>query len=196
MNVIAQIEDAILARLTATLPAAGYKLLIASYAGDLEHDGSEAIRQLPAVWVFFESGGDPKPVGTSRLKWRIPLTYSLIVATRNLRSDRDSRHGGQQGARIEVGSYQLLSDARRTLLNQDLGLPIANLEPGRVRSLSIGRGDRGVSVYAQYIHTAYVETLPAAASDPAAPDWLRAGLHYHLLPDDGKADASDLVTLR
>ncbi|MCB6182315.1 DUF1834 family protein [Leeia sp. TBRC 13508] len=193
MSVIAQIEDAMINRLRTTLQATGYKVDVDSYAGQLEDD--RGVRRLPAVWLYFEGGGEPKPVGTSRQKWLIPLTWSILIATQNLRGEREARTGLVAGTRNELGSYQLQSDVRRSLINQDFGLPIDQMRPGKTKALSVGKQDGGISVYSLQCHTKYVEIMPEAAANASDPDWLRTGLNYFLQPDDGKVDASDLVTL-
>lgn len=188
---IAQLEDAMIAALKVKLPTGGYKPLVTTYAGELDGEWSEAVRQLPAVWLFCEGGGDPKPYGTSKEKWLIPLTWSVIVATRNLRGERDARHGVQVGGHFEVGSYQLLTDVRRVLMNRDFGLAVQHLKPGRLRSLGISGGQRGLSVYAQQFHSAYIEDLREFGDELTS-----IKLNYVLQPGDAVPDATETLTLR
>ncbi|WP_288843463.1 phage protein Gp37 [uncultured Deefgea sp.] len=189
--IIAQLEDKMLNALKTQLPTGGYKPLVTTYGGELDAEWAEGVRQLPAVWLFCEGGGEPTPYGTSKEKWLIPLTWSVIVATRNLRGERDARHGVQVGGHFEVGSYQLLTDVRRVLMNQDFNLAVQHLKPGRLRSLGINGGQRGMSVYAQQFHTAYIETLSKPASDLTS-----IKLDFVLKPGDEVVDGSDLITLR
>lgn len=188
---IAQLEDAMIAALTAKLETGGYKPLVATYAGELDEEWAEAVGKLPAVWLFCEGGGDPKPYGTSKEKWLIPLSWSVIVATRNLRGERDARHGVKIGTRLEVGSYQLLSDVRRVLMNQDFGLPVQHLKPGRLRSLGIKGSQRGMSVYAQQFHSAYIEDISVFNGELTS-----IKLEFALQPGDAQVDAIDVINLR
>lgn len=201
---IAVIEDAIIRRLgEAGLP---YLRTVATYGGELDGDTRQVVRAFPAVWVAFKGEGDPAPVGTSRTVWHVPATWVVLVAARNLRNEAATRKGDA----VQVGTYQMLEDVRALLMCQDFteqgaaqGLEMDPLRPGRTRSLYNGRlQDQGVSVYAQEWHTRYALRLPAPPLNPATPpgaplpELAAVGLRYHLQPDDGEADAVDLLTLQ
>lgn len=194
---ITDIEDAVLARIRAANDGRlGYQVAsIDTYGGEFDDDLNQVIRRLPAIWVVYAGGGKPSPVGTHKDKWRMPATFSVLVGARNVRGEPFSRRGLEVGGQVaEVGAYRMLEDTRRMLLNQDLGLEIAPFQPGAVKTLYNTRlNNLAMAVFAQEWHTAFMAAPEStAATDP---DWLRTGLNYYLQPDDGRADASDLVTL-
>lgn len=194
---ISTIEAAIMASIAgAGLP---YLRTVATYGGELDEDLATAIRRFPAVWVAFKGEGEAQPVNTAKSVYRVPATWTVLVAARNLRSEAATRKGNK----VSVGTYQMLADLRALLAGQDLGLEIDNLRPGKVQSLTNSRFQgQGVSIYAQDWHTRYdfrvaergTGVPPAAA--PLLPPLTTLGLNYHLSPDDGQADAVDLITLQ
>ena len=198
---IAEIEDAIIARITAAnaaIPGLGYKLTgVTSYGGELDEDLARVVRTFPAVWVTFAGAGKPKAVGTARDKWLTPATFTVMVAARNVRGERDTRHGLTVGGVIkEVGAYQMLQDVSLLLINTDLGLPIAFLRPGAIRTLYNSKlNGQGMAVFAREWHTEYIESQPRTPIDPTDPMWLKMGINYYLKPGDNIADAADLTTL-
>ena len=197
----AEIEDAIIARIAAAnaaVPGLGYKLSgVTSYGGELDDDLNRVVRTFPAVWVTFGGSGKPKSVGTARDKWLTPATFVTMVAARNVRGERDTRHGLTVGGVIkEVGAYQMMQDISLLLINTDLGLPIANLRPGTIRTLYNSKlNTQGMAVFAREWHTEFVETQPRTPIDPTDPMFLSVGINYYLMPGDNVADASDLTTL-
>lgn len=189
---------------------------VGSYGGELDESLPDAIRRFPAAWVTFGGISQTVAHGTSRQKFRATGQFVVMVADRSVRGEAAGRHGGAgQG---EVGSYPLVYAVRRLLSGQDLGLPIDALLPGRVRSLSgVQTSAQALSVFACDFQTAWIEdALPrghwpspqhpaepdrifaqyAGRLEQPAPDWLRTGLDYHLTPDDGVADARDLISTR
>lgn len=200
---IAQIEDAILARLAAANDGRlGYKVAtLETYGGEFDDDIAQVVRKLPGIWVVYAGGGKPTPWGASKTLWKMPATFAVMVGARSVRSEPFSRRGLTVGGHVkEPGAYHMLDDARRILLNQDFGLPIAHFEPGAVKTLyNLKLNALALSVFAQEWHTAFIVKPEAVeAIGPGgvvAADWLRIGLNYYLQPDDGKPDASDLVTL-
>lgn len=204
---ISSIEDAIMARIAgAKLP---YLKTVATYGGELDDDLTQVIRRFPAVWVAFQAEGEGQKLTTSGHVYRIPATWVVLMAARNLRNEAATRKGDH----VNVGTYQMLLDLRALLAGQDFGLEIDNLRPGRVRSLTNARFQgQGVSVYAQEWHTKYdyrvaergtgapvgSDGQPVDASGQAItlPQLSALGLRYHLLPDDGAPDAVDLITLQ
>jgi phage gp37-like protein len=154
------------------------------------------LRKFPGVWVTYAGSGKPVPYGTSKVKWKVPTTFAVMVGARSVRSEPFSRRGleASDGTIVEPGAYHLLEDCRRILLNQDFGMEIARLELGAVRTLyNTKLNGQAYSVFAQEWHTAFlVEPESTIDTDPM---WLRMGFNYYLAPDDGKADASDLITL-
>lgn len=191
---IAEIEDALVAAVKAA--SFGYALgTVASYGGELGGDDKALallIRQFPAVWVTFKGEADPKPVGTAKDKWLVDADFILLVATRNARGEKFTRHSAN--AATEVGAYQIIRDVRLLLLNQGLGLAIDRFKPGAVKSLFNKKMlTQSIAVFSLELKTAYVIKQPAEANQP---DWLRTGFNYYLKPGDNIADASDLITMR
>ncbi|MXR36710.1 DUF1834 family protein [Craterilacuibacter sinensis] len=216
--ILTRTEDAIIARLRLGLGRMVNE--VGSYGGELDDGLDEAIRRFPAAWVTFGGITKTEPTSTSQQKFKASGQFVVMVGERNVRGEVAGRRGGpSQG---EVGTYPLIYAVRRLLSAQDLGLPIAPLLPGKVRTLFNTRLERqAFSVFACEFQTAWIEEAlprdhwptPPAAGTPEAesspdavftryqgklgqpdPDWLRTGLNYHLTPDDGKADARDLIT--
>jgi phage gp37-like protein len=191
MSILAQIEDAMIARIKSA-QGLGYTPQVASYGGEFDGELPNVIRKFPAFWVVLKNIGIPKALGTSRDKWMIPLTFVVLAGARNIRGERETRHGGAGAG--EVGVYQMLSDAQALLLSQDLGLAIDPFVPGAVHTLyNTKLGGNGLAVFAQEWHTKYV--LSAATATAQLPDLLSIGMNYFFQPDDGRVDASDTVTL-
>jgi phage gp37-like protein len=187
-------EDAIIARLRSA-SGLGYKPLVESYGGELDDELERVVRSFPAFWVTFAGSGKPVPMGTSKEKWLVPLTFAVMAGARNIRGERATRHGVTvAGVLREPGVYQMLDDACRLLLRQDFGLAISPLIPGAVRSLYNTRlNNQALAVFAQEWHTQYV--LDASVVTADLPQLLTVGMNYHLPPDDGNPDAQDTVTL-
>lgn len=194
---IAAIEDAIVAYVQAAAaasPGLGYKLTnVATYGGQLDEDLGVAVRSFPAVWVTYAGGGKPVPCGTSRGKYKVPATFVVMMGARNVRAERNTRHGlTVDGQIVEVGVYRLMHDIGRLLLSQDFGLGITRLVPGATRTLyNTKLNNQAMAVFAREWHTEFIETPPT----PDDPDWLTLGIDYRLKPGDDVADASDEITL-
>lgn len=219
---IALIEDAIKARLAAAgLP---YLRTVATYSGQFDADLSQVARAFPAAWVVWKGDGPGKATSTSRATHHVPCTFLVMAGARNLRSEEAGRKGGPSA--LEIGTYQMLADFRALLLGQDLGLDISPLAPGRASVLVNGKTQaQAVSILGQEWHTTYAlraarlregadvsaPGLPPGAGTeagaavpggsghvrlPVLPLLERVGLDYHLLPDDGRPDALDLLTLQ
>lgn len=214
MPIITAVELAIVARLRLGLG----KMVksVETYGGELDDDSDEVVRRFPAAWVTFGGVRDTRPRSTSRTQWRAEGLFAVMVGARSVRNEQAARHGGP--ARHEVGANTLIYAVRRLLAQQDLGLPIDHLAPGRIRTLRhVMLSREAFACYALEFGTAWMEdVLPngkfAEPVDPGHPDhvfeeydgklgtpdpdWLRTGLAYHLQPDDGKADAEDLINHR
>lgn len=195
-----------------------YLRTVATYSGEFDEGLTGVVRQLPAVWLMFRgSAGDPKAMATSRRVWKMPVAWLLMCGARNLRNE-----AARRGSPVSVGAYQMLGDTARLLVNRDFGLGIDPLVPGPVRAIYNGKTQsQALAVYSQEWRTAYSLTLPAGVSiqdfDTPYPgaklvpgqdgqddqNWQAnlplletIGIRYHLLPDDGEADAEDLLTLQ
>lgn len=189
---------------------------VETYGGELDDDTDEVIRRFPAAWVTFGGVRDTQATSTRQEKWKAEALFAVMVGARSVRNEQAARHGGP--ALHEVGSNTLIYAVRRLLSQQDLGLPVRHLAPGKIRTLRhVLLGREAFSCFALEFHTAWVEdVLPNGEFAPPVPDgepddiferyqaqlgvapadWLRTGLSYHLQPDDGKADAQDVVTNR
>lgn len=196
---IGEIENAILDRLAKT--KLGYKLSIASYGGELDDIETLAgiVGDLPGVWVMMKGMGRAIDVPGG---YETPVTFSLYVATRNLRNEAAARRGGKGG---EIGAYQIVMDLRAALKGSRLGLEIDPLRPGRVFTLFNGklRAARA-AVWACEFETAFTEDDLATEerADDAAP--FRHFNAYWDVPPLGNvppppppetADAEDFITL-
>jgi phage gp37-like protein len=116
---IAQIEDAIIARLKAQLTY----LKTCDSLGDYLADEAEDITiRFPAAYVVY--GGGTYSYATSGVQDREMMFWVRAMA-KNLRGDRAARHG--KGA--DKGVYEILEDARAALTNQTCGLQIDPLLP-------------------------------------------------------------------
>ncbi|CAB3764119.1 DUF1834 family protein [Paraburkholderia humisilvae] len=190
---------------------------VATYGGEFDDDELDTVvRRFPAAWVTFGGVKRTDPVSTSRSKWKAEAVFVVMVGARSVRNEQTSRHGGP--AQSEVGTNLLVSAVRHLLNEQDMGLPIRNLQPGPVRTLfnTKVRND-AMSVYALEFRTAWVEdTLflgafpqgeaegPLGAVfeqyggqiDPETPDWKTTLLSYFLKPGtDRPADAADQIEM-
>lgn len=175
--IITAVENAIVARLKTGLGKMVRQ--VSTYGGEFDDDGLASVaRNFPAAWVTF--GGIKKTVGvgTSRSKWKAESTFVVMVGARSVRNEAASRHGGVLPT--EVGTNLLIYGVRRLLTQQDLGLPIRELEPGAVKTLFNTRLEReAFSVFALEFHTAWVETalepgmfpqpIDPASLDPSDP---------------------------
>ncbi|WP_423197448.1 Mu-like prophage protein gp37 [Cupriavidus sp. H19C3] len=211
MPIITAVELAIVQRLRVGLG----KMVksVETYGGELDDDTEDVVRAFPAAWVTFGGVRDSKPYSTAREKWRKEALFAVMVGARSVRNEQSARHGG--AGRREVGTNQLIYAVQRLLTQQDMGLPIRELEPAKVRTLRhvIVRSE-SFSCFAIEFHTAWIDEAlprdrfpaPDGPDHPDAifaehggqlsvpdPDWLRTGLNYHLAPDDGKPDATDLI---
>lgn len=191
MLIYAQIEDAIIGLLKAASDggALGYKLAqIGSYGGEFDDEVFfTQFRKFPAVWVTV---GGSKPKRISGRKWELSPVIAVMVGSRNVRGERFTRHGSVG----EVGSYQMLEDARGILTGSDLGLPITSLSVGQDRTLYNTKvGGQGISILACEFHTTFTYTAPDR--DASAPDLSGLDLRYYLKPGDDVADATDHVPL-
>ena len=198
---IAQVEDAIIALIKSavTVPLLGYSVSsVESYGGEFDDDLANEIRRFPAIWVSYAGSGKPTRYNSSGTKWLVPSTFVTMVGARNIRGERNTRHGLTlgDGTVVEVGAYQMLEDVRLLLVNQDFGLEIDRFVPGVVRTLyNTKLNNQAFAIFAQEWHTKIVVEQPRVPLDPTDPDWLRLGISYFLKPGDDTADASDTITL-
>ncbi|OPX20372.1 MAG: hypothetical protein BZ151_04400 [Desulfobacca sp. 4484_104] len=107
-----EIEDAILSALADRLGS--YVKTIDSYQGQLEADLEKFPWRLPATLVMLRETSVEKATSHT---YDLSLTFTVIVADRNLRGNREGRLSN-------VGIYRMLEDVRGALWDQDLGLDI------------------------------------------------------------------------
>lgn len=172
---IAQIENAILARLKAFADAGalGYTWgTLESYPVDWDEYFKEKTQwKSPAAWVSFLGWGKSDSFGTGTV--RMAASFGLVVAADNKRNETAQRHGGKDavGAPIEAepGSYQLLIDAVSILCNQDLSLDIDRLVVGQARGVRkpAALRDRNCSMFAVQLDT-FVEVAQLDEPDADA----------------------------
>lgn len=190
---------------------------VATYGGEFDDDELDTVvRRFPAAWVTFGGVKRTDATSTSRAKWKAEAIFVVMVGARSVRNEQTSRHGGPSAS--EVGTNLLVSAVRHLLNEQDMGLPIRNLQPGSVRTLFNTKvRNEAMSVYALEFRTAWVEdslflgAFPQGAAegplgevferysghlDPETPDWKTTLFSYFLQPGTERpADAQDLVQM-
>lgn len=120
MYTIAQIEDAIIARLKAQIT---YLKTCDSLGEGLLDEVEDITIRFPAAYVIYAPGGRYDH-STSGVQDR-HMEFLVVLWAKNLRGDVAARHG--QGT--EKGAYEMLEDARAALSGQACGLDIDELLP-------------------------------------------------------------------
>ena len=213
--IITAVELAIVDRLTRGLGKMVNE--VKTYGGEFDDEELDTVvRRFPAAWITFGGVRRTDPTSTSRAKWKAEAVFVVMVGSRSLRNEQTSRHGGPSPS--EVGTNLLVSAVRHLLNEQDMGLPIRNLQPGSVRTLFNTKvRNEAMSVYALEFRTAWIEdslflgAFPQGATegplgavfeqygghvDPVTPDWKTTLMSYFLKPGtDRPADAQDLVQM-
>lgn len=180
---LAEIENGMVSTIKNAVGLA-YLKTAASYAGELDGGLNEVVRAYPAVWVTF--AGCAKPAKTGANTWKVPATFVVMVAARNVHAEKSARLGTVN----EVGAYQILKDVRALLLNQDLGLAIERFAPGATKTLYNTKvGKDGLAIFSQEWITAFIDHMPAEATV----NLLKVGFNYLLKPGDEVIDATDTV---
>lgn len=146
MYTIAQIEDAIIARLKSQIP---YLLECASLGEFLLREIEENTLRYPAAYVAYQRGDYEYRVSGAQDR---RMNFVVVLVVRNERGDEAARHG--QGA--EVGVYKLLDDARTALTYQSCGLNIDPLLPQTEQAID---GTDTVSIYALNVSTRCRQTF-------------------------------------
>ncbi|MHC1727953.1 MAG: phage protein Gp37 [Syntrophobacteraceae bacterium] len=137
MPAIAEIENAILERLRASLP---YLRTCGSLSEFLGRD-LDAIEEMaplcPAAFVIYEQGTYSQKMSGVQDR---EMHFCVILAVRNLRGESALRHGspGQKGI------YDVLEDVRAALSEQSCGVEIDPLSPVTEEAVS---GSRDFAVY-------------------------------------------------
>lgn len=195
---IGTIEQAIIDRIQAasTGGTLGYRLAaVTSYGGELDGDISAVLRlRFPAAWVVYAGGTARQGAGGKIWQAR----FAVVVAAKGGRNQVERRRGADD----KVGAYQLAEDMASLLERQTLGLDIAPIDVGAIRTLFNGaaKADR-LAVFALDLTTAYaadpgVDEVELAAFQTFHADWdipPHGNVSAPLPAAD--ADASDTVTL-
>ncbi len=142
------IESGMIGRLAAE--KLDYLRFVGSYGGELMGDWQAVIRALPAVWVAFQGMTDPKPCNTAQTRFESRVQFSMVVASRSLRSETTARKGGPANTPY-VGTYQMLEDVAARICMQDFNVDgVDYLRPGRIRTLFTAKvATQALSVLAQ-----------------------------------------------
>lgn len=198
---IGHIEQAIIDKIQAasTSGALGYKpAKVASYGGEYSDPSvRQVIKDFPAVSVMFDGARSTKQTNGSV---KIDVRYGVFVAARNLRSEKEARHGDG----TNPGSYKMIEDMILLLTNQNFGLEIAELSFEDVSLVLVDKSDQGlVSVYGISFKTSYsIGTLPSETDIASLGTFQKFHANWDIpphgnvstdLPADSTADATDHV---
>lgn len=218
---ITAIETALIARLTTGLGRMVRQ--VASYSGELDDELATVIRAFPAAWVTFAGITDTRPASTSRSQFKASGQFVVMVGERNLQQQAGRQGGARpeqvgvypllyavrrllSGQDLGLAISPLQPGKVRTLYNTRLqadafavfacefscswmeGALVNGHWPSPPAS-----GTPGADATAPDAHPDAVFAPYVGQQTPAAPDLLRIGLNYHLTPDDGKADAQDIL---
>lgn len=165
MHKIDQVEAAIIQRIRdAAFP---WLRFVGSYGGELVGDWQEVVRALPAVWVAFQNVSEPRPRDTAQTRFEAWMQFSVIVASRSVRSEAAARSGGPTGTPY-VGTYAMLRDIGELICMKDFGLDgVDYLRPGRIRTLFSAKvASQAMSVLAQEWAARFVFTLREPGQRP------------------------------
>ncbi len=135
---IATIENAIIDH----MEQVGRFALVKSYAGEFANeDFAKHIIQFPAFYVAYAGDSkDPEEQSDGFIEYPI---FSTVIIARNLRGEAQARQGGVKNAHShEYGAYDLLAFVKGCLVNNDLGLPIAQLKPLQTVPLFVGQASQ------------------------------------------------------
>lgn len=182
-SAISLVEAGIVQTLRAAMPG----VLVESYAGQLDDELFDWVRRVPACWVTFDRAAEY--ARRSARLWKVGARFQIMVAQRALQENQR-----RQGNAEDVGVYQLLEDAKEALANATFGLPIEPMSPGPITPVFQGRpANEAMAVFSQAYTTYWHDKVEEKPLQPAG-ELRSIGLNYHLQPDDGVADASDLIT--
>ncbi|HZX28568.1 MAG TPA: phage protein Gp37, partial [Telluria sp.] len=146
------------------------------YAGEID-DLENAVKAFPAAYVAFGGMADGDQRHLGKPDWKETGTFVVVVGDRLVRRSQGLRVGAGQ-ATGDVGVNRLVWAVRRLLAGQKLGLTIARLKPGKVKTLASGKfADNSWCVMSVEFKTSWEETaLPdgswPAPEDPDHPDAL------------------------
>ncbi|MCE5334267.1 MAG: DUF1834 family protein [Desulfobacteraceae bacterium] len=145
MSAIALIEDAIIGRLSTSLP---YLRTCRSLSGFLPRDEAaleETAPLTPAAFLVYKRGAYSQQLSGALDR---DMVFGVIVAVRNLKGDSAVRHG----AAGEKGVYDVLEDVLNSLSGQACGMAIDPLLPVSEEALT---GRRDFALYEILFKTRY-----------------------------------------
>jgi hypothetical protein len=142
-------------------------------------DEAHSALAVPSIDVVVGGGGFTKVSS----HYKLTANVFVIVTFQNLRSVKDRRKG----------VYPLVESIVALLVGNSLGLKITPIIPKRLDNITEkDEAEEGKIVFQLEFETGFViEKL----TDEEITDLIAVGLNYYLTPDDGTADASDMVTL-
>ena len=130
---IGEIEDGILSTLQAAEMGA-YLRTLETWGAGLEDRIAKRAVLIPACYVVFLGGNLAGLAGGGQDF--APGRFGVIVLARNLRGERAARRGGP--GPTEMGTYEMIDDARAALHNSTLGLDILDCRARRIEPLDLG----------------------------------------------------------
>lgn len=117
-----------------------YLKTVDTYAGELEDALKNILPKYPCMLVAFD-GGSFNGAGYPANFYDHEIRFSVILIDKNLRGDKERRHGTGQS----IGTYNIISDTLILISGKALGLSeIAPIDPVSITSLLQGRT---ISVY-------------------------------------------------
>lgn len=170
-DIIAAIENAVLARLQAGEAVIGYQWLTReTYPADWDAFLKEkSIVRDPGVWFGFAGGeianGQEYIDGGEAA--RVNLTFGITVIARHQGNEQARRHGTEMQS--QIGAYKMMLDCVALLNRKTLGLDIA---PLKFQQLRLVRRDGALKEMKAAMYAAQVTTSFAL---PLLPDDLGAG---------------------
>lgn len=191
---LAQIEQAIKDAVQALNRP--YIAEIKTYAGEFDfsddREFAQVVQRFPAVWTTFDGSGKPERLSARR--YTVPLTFSVIVGARSIRSEESARHGASLGTGVDVGSFTLVNDVLAAVLGRSFS--IAGLRPfelGALRTIfNTKTQGEAVSVLAQSFTTECTLVVPDADAAADAQYIERVSIDYM---QDARVLAGDVVEL-
>ena len=175
----------------------GYNIReIDSYGGQANDDISNHTKTLPAIWVVYD-GANPEKQTNAGVQHT--HKYMIVVATKSLRNESESRRGGVDGP----GAYQLIRDIV-SLMHGFIPVPqqTKQIRVGNITPIAVANErNRNAAVYAIGITTAFMMDAIQPVSTPETPlekihtNWDLPPIKIvGALPDDENADATDHLT--
>lgn len=185
---LGELEDLIEARLK-ELCKTLQRLKVESYGGELSDPEllSGLLNRCPAVLVMV-----PKAVFNrkSQARYSVPITFRLVIATRNARSERNTRRGGTSS---DIGSYALWEACMHQLVDWQPWEGRAAIRPTELSNLINGKF---ASDHLSVLGQSFVIELDWEKPAQALPELLGIDMQYHTPSDNPEPVATDTIELR